>query len=114
MLRVELDVLKRPDLDQATRFAIKHKCPAMVVAPELARATTINRALGRGTFKIFTAVDWPKGNQHLSDKFRGMPSESVDVDGFEILLTANGKAAISKELNFCLRSFATISHRLLN
>jgi len=72
----------------------------MVVAPDLVRATTVNRALGRGSFKIFTAVDWPKGNQHLSDKFRGMPSEAINVDGFEILLTTNGKAAVSKEVKF--------------
>ena len=100
MLKVEIDVLKRSDLDIATRFMIKHKCPTLVVAPELVQTATINRALGRGEYKIFTAVDWPKGNQFLSDKFRGMPSESVNVDGFEILLTAGRQTAISKEIKF--------------
>jgi len=105
MRKVELDVNKQSQLNSATEFTRRHMCPAIVVSPDLVTGAHIARSVSRSNHKIITAVDWPKGTQYLSDKFRGMPSESISADGFEILLTANGKLGILKEIKFLSNFF---------
>ena len=105
MKKVEIDITKESQVNAACQLASKYRCPAVVVSPELVVNTTIARAMARASFKIITAVDWPKGNQYLVDKFRGMPTESLRTDGFEILLTPKDNFnAITKEVIF-LSSF---------
>lgn len=101
---VEIDVLKQAQLRAATDFAAKHDCRALVVAPELTTDATIARAMIRHAHKIIAAIDWPKGNQFMADKFRGVPSQSLNCDGFEILLTNRDRGSIAKEIRF-LNSF---------
>lgn len=100
MLKVELDVMKQNQLAEASDFCAKHKCPTMVVAPDLVTNATVSRSLVRGSYKVLTTVDWPKGTQFLSDKFRGLPSEALNADGFEILLTPTKRVGANKEIKF--------------
>lgn len=100
MRKVELDITKEAEIRPATEFVKKYKLPAVVVSPELVTSASIARALARNQHKIITMVDWPKGTQHLANKFRGMPSESLKSDGFEILLTPVNTPNIRKEIRF--------------
>ena len=100
MNKIEIDATKENQVLQGTEFARRHKCPALVVPPDLVRPATVARAMARGSHKIICTVDWPKGTQYMSDKFRGMASEAVHADGFEVLLTPGGKLNIQKEVKF--------------
>jgi len=105
MLKVEIDVMKQVQLRKVTEFVQRHKCPALIVAPDLVTSASVARTLVRGSHKIIAAVDWPKGAQFMSDKFRGMPTEAVGADGFEILLTPGRKVEIVKEIKFLVAFF---------
>lgn len=105
MHKIEIDVTKPAQLRAATDFAVKHKCPALVVNPDLVTAALIGRGMTRGRYKVITGVDWPKGLQYHSDKFRGFPSESLKCDGFEILLTPRDKLGIQHEVRYLSKFF---------
>ena len=102
---VEVDINKAAHIKPAIQQMIRHKCQAMVVSPDLVTSATIDRGISRCNFKIITTIDWPKGTQGLSDKFRGLPTEALNADGFEILLPPNKKVGILKEVKFLSEFF---------
>ncbi len=85
--RLELDIMQANELLEGVELTIKHGFPAIVSHPGL--ASDILRARGRfgGKFKIITPVDWPKGDNFGTVKFRGLSTDAVEADGFEIFLT---------------------------
>jgi hypothetical protein len=85
--RLEIDVLQANELYEASHLTTKYKLPAMVVHQDLASQAYITRNQLGGKFKIITPVDWPKGNTFGMAKFRGLPTDALENDGFEILLT---------------------------
>ena len=97
---VELDVPKQTVLRPASEFALRYNCSAVVVPPELITNACIARAMARSRHKVIAAIDCPKGNQFMADKFRGVPSESLNCDGFEIMLTPTGNVDIKREVKF--------------
>lgn len=106
MHKVEIDISKQNQIAQATEFIKRYKCPAIVIPPDLFTNTNIVRSVAMSPHKIITTVDWPKGTQFLSDKFRGMASSAIHADGFEILLTPSGKIPTTKEIRFLSEFFA--------
>ncbi len=118
MVKIEVDATKENQVLHGTEFVRRHKCPALVVSPDLVRSATVARAMARGSHKIICAVDWPKGTQFNRDKFRGMASEAVHADGFEVLLTPGSKLNITREVKFLSNFFRdhfdqTIEFRLV-
>lgn len=105
LVNVELDVSKTQHIEHISSFAIKHKCPAVVAPPNLTTNMAAIRAMMRGKYKIFAAIDWPKGNQYLNNKFRNVPTEALSVDGFEVLLTSGSRNQIRKETKFLVEFF---------
>lgn len=85
--KLEIDVNKNEQLDEAAELAKRCYCPALVVSPDLVATATLVRGIRQGRFKVITAIDWPKGEQYCREKFRGIPIESLQSDGFEIILT---------------------------
>jgi hypothetical protein len=91
MTRLEINVLT-PDIDIAavSTFAIKHRCPAIVITPEFAPAVLTDRAAKNGQYNIINAVDFPDGKSFCFDKFRDLQDVmTLEVDGMDILLTSN-------------------------
>lgn len=91
--RLELDVMQASELIEAAHLAVKHKLPAMIVHPMIASEALMARGKTGGIYKIITPVDWPKGDTYGMTKFRGLSTDALDADGFEILLT-HGKNPI--------------------
>lgn len=85
--RLELDVMQANELKESVELAYKHNFPAIVVHPGLASDAHRARGTVRGRFKIITPVDWPKGDNFGSIKFRGLSMDAIEADGFEIMLT---------------------------
>lgn len=85
--RLELDVMQANELNDSVELAYKYKFPAIVVHPGLASDALRARGRVRGQFKIITPVDWPKGDNFGSMKFRGLSTDAIEADGFEIMLT---------------------------
>lgn len=85
--RLEIDVMQANELIEAARLTVKHKLPAMIVHPDLSSEAFIARGQLGGTFKIITPVDWPKGQTFGMNKLRGLSTDALEVEGFEILLT---------------------------
>lgn len=85
---VEIDVTKQDQLQDACLLAVKHHVQAIVVTPDLVPASIIMRGIKAGKFSIIALIDCPKGEQYSRDKFRGIPAEALNADGYEILLTA--------------------------
>lgn len=96
--KLEIDVYSSGEIRDAIDFAIKNKCTAIVVPPDLVLQANLARGVHRGKFKIISTVDYPKGVNYCHDKMRGMPVESLSADGFEILLSKGDKASITKEV----------------
>lgn len=91
--KLELDVMQTNELADAVNIAIKYKIPAIVVHPLMTSEAIFARGRSGGKFRIYTPVDWPKGDNFGMLKFRGLSYDSLDIDGFEILLTG-GKTIV--------------------
>jgi deoxyribose-phosphate aldolase len=85
--RLELDVMQASELIESVELAIKYHFPAIVVHPGLASDALRTRGRAGGRFKIITPVDWPKGDNFGTLKFRGLSTDAIDTDGFEMFLT---------------------------
>lgn len=85
--RLELDIMQANELVEGIELAIKYNFPAMIVSPGLSGDAIRMRGRLRGRFKIITPVDWPKGDNFGSTKFRGLSTDALEADGFEICLT---------------------------
>lgn len=86
--KLEIDISRPEQLPDAFELARKHHCQALVLTPDLVASANVMRSMKSGKFKIYTIIDHPKGDQLGRDKFRGLPTEAMAADGFEILLTA--------------------------
>lgn len=85
--RLEIDVMQANELREASEITTKYRFPGLVVHPGLTSEAIILRGKLGGKYKIITPVDWPKGETFGMTKMRGLSTDSLDVDGFEILLT---------------------------
>jgi len=91
--KLELDVMQTNELEDAAILATKYNFQGMVVHPLIISDALFVRGRMQGRYKIFTPVDWPKGENFGMVKLRGLSSDALDVDGFEILLTG-GKSMV--------------------
>lgn len=94
--KLEIDVMQVNEIQESVHLAIKHKLPAIVVHQSLSGDAIIARSIAGGKFKIITPVDWPKGETFGDLKLRGLSFDSIETDGFEILLTAGKNETDSK------------------
>lgn len=85
--RLELDVMQANELSDSIELAMKHNFPAIVVHPGLSSDAIRMRGRFGGRFRIITPVDWPKGDNFGSIKMRGLSTDALEADGFEICLT---------------------------
>lgn len=85
--RLEIDVMQANELAEASELAAKHKMPALIVHPDLASEAQIYRGRTGGRYLLITPIDWPKGETFGQNKLRGLSTDALDADGFEILLT---------------------------
>jgi len=86
--KLELDVMQANELIEAANLAAKYKFPAIVVHPAITSEAMMARGRAGGQYKIITPVDCPKGEVFGMTKFRGLSTDALDADGFEIMLTA--------------------------
>jgi hypothetical protein len=91
---LEINMLT-PDTDfrAISNFAIKHRVPALVIAPEFAPMVLTDRSAKSGQYQIIAAIDFPDGKNFCLDKFNTLDVMSLEVDGMDILLT-RGKTEI--------------------
>lgn len=89
--KLEIDVMQANELYEAVRLTVKYKLPAMVVHQDLASEAYIARGQTGGQFKLITPIDWPKGTIFGTQKMRGLSTDALEVEGFEILLTGGMK-----------------------
>lgn len=108
--KLEIDIMQGTELKEAVELAVVNQMPAIIVHPELAQEANVYRGIRQGRFKIFTAVDWPKGDRYAMDKLRDMPIDALSRDGFEILISDRPNPSETKaELLTC---FKFIRHHL--
>lgn len=91
--RLEIDVMQHSEVYEAANIAYKYNLPGLVVHPALAADAHIARGRLRGRFKLITPVDWPKGENRGMNKMRGLSSDALEADGFEILLSPDISAS---------------------
>lgn len=103
--KLELDLMQANEMDNGFQLASQHHLPAVVVHPQLMAQALTLRAKRRGRFKIITTIDWPKGEAYGMLKLRGITSEVMEADGFEIMLTPNKNDAEIKNEAKLLTSF---------
>lgn len=94
--RLELDIFQANELQESIELATKHGFPAVVVHPNLMTDAYRIRGRSRGRFNIITPVDWPKGDNFGTLKFRGLSMDSIEADGFEICLTGGKSISDTK------------------
>jgi hypothetical protein len=76
------------EMDQAMQLAVVHHMPALVVHQQLVAGAYSLRIRRQGRFKIVVPIDWPRGEIYGMLKLRGMTTEMMQADGYEIMLTA--------------------------
>lgn len=87
LTRLEIDVMVASELAESASLAVKHCLPALVIHPTLAVEGHIARGRINGRYKIITPIDWPKGDTFGMPKLRGLSTDALEAEGFEILLT---------------------------
>lgn len=108
--QLEIDVMQANELIEASQITSKYKLPALVVHPDLSSEAFILRAQLQSKYKIITPIDWPKGNNYGILKMRGLSTDALEVEGFEILLTDNKSLADTKNEAKAITDF--IKHHL--
>jgi hypothetical protein len=94
--RLELDIMQANELIESIELAMKHNFPAVVVHQGLVGDAYRARGRLRGRFKIISPVDWPKGDNFGTHKFRGLLTDAIEADGFEVCLTGGKSAGDTK------------------
>ena len=94
---LEIDVMQANELEEASQITSKYKLPAMVIHPDLSSEAYIIRAQLKSNYKLITPVDWPRGVNNGILKMRGLSTDALEVEGFEILLTGYASIAESKK-----------------
>lgn len=90
--RMELNVLDyNAPLPRVSEFAYKHRCPAIVVLPQLVPAFIADRESKKGVYRIIAAVDFTN-KSFAMQKVRDMGSDATAADGFDILCSTNKPA----------------------
>lgn len=87
--KLEIDVMQVNELHEAAEVAYKYNLPALVVHHGLSSEAIIAKNRVGAKFKIITPIDWPKGETFGTTKMRGLTTDALEADGFEILLTPN-------------------------
>lgn len=77
------------ELEESAKLATKYKIPSLVVHQSLVGEAQIMRLKTQGQYKIIAAIDWPKGDNFGSIKMRGVSVDTLEAEGFEILVTPN-------------------------
>lgn len=77
------------ELAESVEIAMKYNLPAIVVHPNLSNEALLMKGKYRAKFKIITPIDSPKGEHFGVVKFRGISTDTIETDGFEICLTPN-------------------------
>ncbi len=103
--RLELDIMQSNELKESIGLAFKYNFPAVVVHPGLIDDAFAARAAVRGRFKIICPVDWPKGDNFSILKFRGLNTEAIEADGFEIVLTGGKSEGDTRSEAIALTEF---------
>jgi hypothetical protein len=85
--KLEIDVMNLNEVTEASQYALKYKLPALVVHPGLSSEAIIARDRAGGKYQIITPIDWPKGETFGMNKMRGLYTDNLESDGFEIMLT---------------------------
>ena len=85
--KLEIDVMNMNEVTEASQYALKYKLPAIVVHPGLSSEAIIARDRAGGKYNIITPIDWPKGEIFGMNKMRGLYTDNLEADGFEIMLT---------------------------
>jgi len=95
--KLELNMLT-PQVDAmaVSNFAIKHRCPAIVIAPEFAPMMLTDRSAKNGQYKLVAAIDFPDGRNFCYDKFNTLDVMSLEVEAMDIMLT-KGKTEIESK-----------------
>ncbi len=78
-----------PGIDPAatSNFALKYRCPAIVMNPEFVPAMLVDRSAKNGQYKIVAAIDFPNGKNFALDKLKHIDPMALGVDGMDILLS---------------------------
>src|SRR5688572_15526659 len=103
--RLELDIMQANELYESVELAYKHKFPAIIVHQGLASDAHIARGKVKGKFKIITPVDWPRGEIFGQTKFRGLSTDAIEADGFEICLTGGKSEGDTRNEAIALTEF---------
>lgn len=90
--RMELNVLDyNAPLPRISEFAFKHRCPAIVVLPQLVPAFIADREAKKGVYRVVAAVDFTN-KSFAMQKVRDMGSDATAADGFDIMCSMNRPA----------------------
>jgi hypothetical protein len=108
--KLEIDIMQAHEIMEAANLLVKYNLPAMVVHPNLSGDAMIARSKVGGRYKIITPVDWSKGDTFGDKKLRGLSIDSIETDGFEILLTAGVSETDTRNEARVLTEF--IKHRI--
>lgn len=93
---LEIDVMQANELQEASQITAKYNLPAIVVHQDLSSEAYILRAQLKSKYKIITPIDWPKGSNYGLLKLRGLSTDALEVEGFEILLTEGKSTSDTK------------------
>lgn len=90
--KMELNVLDyNAPLPRVSEFAYKHRCPAIVVLPQLVPAFVADREAKKGVYRVVAAVDFGS-TSFAMQKVRDMGGDATAADGFDIMCSAGRPA----------------------
>jgi hypothetical protein len=104
--KLELNMLvPHADARTISDFAIKNRCPAIVISPEFAPMMLTDRSAKNGQYKLIAAIDFPEGRNFCYDKFNQLDVMSLEVEGMDIILTKGRTDVESKNEAKSLQQF---------
>jgi hypothetical protein len=92
--KLEVNVRQGPtaasDFVNLPTFLIKNRIPVLIIDPAFIEAAIVDRSRCNGNYQIITTVDFDTlGKSYALEKITHLPRVAFNIDGLEILLTAN-------------------------
>jgi hypothetical protein len=96
--KLEIQTQGQREIIEAGTLAKKGRCSAIVVPPELVQGSVVDREMKKADYMVIAAIDFPGGREYALDKFRGLTEDVWSADGFEVVLSKRGEAALNNEI----------------
>lgn len=96
-MMIDIDVMQPENLVEALQIANSEQFNAIIVPPENTVQAIIAKSRSRSDVELLIGIDW-QCQRKGADKFRGIPREALEADGYQVVISIDDSSYIPTEI----------------